>query len=513
MIYPWFILPLKNVFLADLGQITFFAVSFLAFYGLCRRLNIGREFSFYAAGLFSLTPNYFKQIEIAYVDVMVCAWFLAGVYFLTCFYQRKKLIDAALFSISLGMLIGTKTIALLYGGALFLVFIICLFRIKNKMIPYLLISLSLIILFGGYGYIRNFVDTGNPLYPMKVELLGREIFKGVYDKSNYGVRLISGDYSLSKILFHEGMGAGAIVFIIPGLLYFLYAIVRRKTDLLVSIIFSLPLVLFLLWRYLIPLANLRYLYPAIAVAYVAPFYFLQAYHKLKMAARVFTIICALAAAAEISSHLELVSSIALSLAVFFAFKPVYCWISGFKTKQWLIAGASLFLILYFLNINYNVNEFKRYPRMTEYSGLWPQACQAWQWLDENTGADNIAYVGRPVPFPLYGTNLKNNVFYASVNKTEPAMIHYFPDSRYRWGSDFLELHKNLEAQGNYRQHPDYEVWLDNLKKRKTDYLFVYSLHQTKETAFPLEDQWAMNHPERFGLSFSNPTIRIYRILK
>ena len=46
------------------------------------------------------------------------------------------------------------------------------------------------------------------------------------------------------------------------------------------------------------------------------------------------------------------------------------------------------------------------------------------------------------------------------------MIHYFPDSRYRWGSDFLELHKNLEAEGNYRQHPDYDVWLANLKKRK-----------------------------------------------
>ena len=72
------------------------------------------------------------------------------------------------------------------------------------MIPLFADFLSLIILFGGYGYIRNFVDTGNPLYPMKVELLGREIFKGVYDKSNYGVRLISGDYSLSKILFMKG---------------------------------------------------------------------------------------------------------------------------------------------------------------------------------------------------------------------------------------------------------------------------------------------------------------------
>ncbi len=513
LIYLSLILPLKNVFLADLGQLPFFALSFLALYGLCRRLGIGREFSFYAAGLFSLTPNYFKQLEISYVDVMVCAWFLAGVYFWVCFNQERRLRDAVLFSLSLGMLVGTKTIALLYAGILFFIFLLSLFKTKSKIIPYFLLSVSLITLVGGYGYIRNFMDTGNPLYPMRLELLGGEIFKGVYDKSNYSVRFISGDYSLSKIFFHEGMGAGAIVFIIPGFLYFLYIIVRRKANFLVSVIFSLPLVLFLVWRYLIPLANLRYLYPAIAAAYIAPFYFLRAQPKLKIIARVLTVICALAAAAEISTRMELAASFGLSLAIFFAFRPVSRWILNFKIKQWIIAGLTLYLLLYLLNINYNANEFKRYPRMTKYSGLWPQAAQAWQWLDENTKGDNIAYVGRPVPFPLYGRRLKNNVFYVSVNNTNPAMIHYFPDSRYRWGSDFLELHKNLEAEGNYRQHPDYEVWLANLKRRNTDYLFIYSLHQTKETIFPVEDEWAISNPESFSLAFSNPTIRIYKILK
>lgn len=513
LIYLALILPLKNVFLADLGQLPFFALSFIALYGLCRRLDIGREFSFYAASLFSLTPNYFKQLEISYVDVMVCAWFLAGLYFWVCFNQERRLRDVLLFSLSLGMLIGTKTIALLYGGILFLIFLLSLFRTKNKFAPYFLLSASLIVLIGGYGYIRNFMDTGNPLYPMKLELLGGEIFKGVYDKSNYSVRFISGDYSFAKLLFHEGMGAGAIVFIIPGFLYSLYTIVRRKANFLVSVIFSLPLVLFLVWRYLIPLANLRYLYPAIAAAYIAPFYFLRAQPKLKIIARVLTVICALAAAAELASHMELISAFMLSAILFFTCKPLCRFITTLRLKQWLIALTAGFFILYFLNLDYNANEFKRYPRMTKYSGLWPQAAQAWQWLDENTQGDNIAYVGRPVPFPLYGRRLKNNVFYVSVNNTDPVMIHYFPDSRYRWGSDFLELHKNLEAEGNYRQHPDYDVWLANLKRRNADYLFIYSLHQTKETVFPLEEEWAMGNPESFNLAFSNPTIRIYKILK
>ena len=177
----------------------------------------------------------------------------------------------------------------------------------------------------------------------------------------------------------------------------------------------------------------------------------------------------------------------------------------------MIVFTLLAVSLSLLNTDYRRNEYPRYISMVKYSGFWPEAVKAWEWLNNNTLGNNIAYVGRPVPFPLYGTDFKNNVYYASVNKTDPAMAHYFPNSRYRWGADFMELHKNLEAEGNYREHPDYALWLANLKKRKTDYLFIYSLHQTKETAFPIEDTWTRTHPEEFTLSFSNPTIHIYKI--
>jgi hypothetical protein len=151
--------------------------------------------------------------------------------------------------------------------------------------------------------------------------------------------------------------------------------------------------------------------------------------------------------------------------------------------------------------------------MVKYSGFWPEATMAWDWLNRNTKNNNIAYVGRPVPFPLYGTNFKNNVYYVSVNKIEPAKVHYFPNSYYRWGYDFLELHKNLEAEGNYRSQANYTIWLNNLMRRNTDYLFIYSLHQTKDIQFPLEDMWAKNNPDKFTLVFINRTIHIYKIIR
>jgi hypothetical protein len=149
--------------------------------------------------------------------------------------------------------------------------------------------------------------------------------------------------------------------------------------------------------------------------------------------------------------------------------------------------------------------------MVKYSGFWPDAAKAWFWLDQNTKGDNIAYVGRPVPFPLYGTNFKNNIYYVSVNKTEPARLHFFKNSKYIWGYDGESMHKAFEENKNYRSMSDYQTWLNNLFKRNTDYLFTYSLHQTKSIQFPIEDLWASSHPEMFDLVFKNETIHIYKI--
>ena len=517
LIYLWLAYPLQNVFMADLGQVPFFVIGFIALYGICRSLGISREYSLYASCLFSITPNYFKQMEIAYVDVMACAWFLACAYFLLNFYYQNKPRDAVFFSFSLGLLIGTKTTALPYAALLFVIFTFLLFKLycfrkPRSFILYLALSVLLITAIGGYGYIRNFIQCGNPFYPLQVQFLGHTFFKGVYyGKSVYTAHIAPGTYALGKILFHEGMGAGLIIFVIPGIILCLINIARRSLSIEKIFTSLIPVALYLIWRYVIPLPNLRYLYPGLALAYAVPFIVLSKNGHYKIAVRILVILCFLASAAEISNRLELISSLFLSAALFFSGQNILSFLSRLRVSTWLIIITFSAFGLYFLNIDYNKNEYKRYASMVKYSGFWPDATAAWRWLNENTTGNNIAYVGRPVPFPLYGTNFKNNVFYVSVNKTDPAMVHYFPDGNYSWGADFMELHKNLEQAGNYREHPDYNVWLANLKRRNTDYLFVYSLHQTKEIAFSIEDTWSKNNPDKFRLAFNNSTIHIYKM--
>ena len=60
----------------------------------------------------------------------------------------------------------------------------------------------------------------------------------------------------------------------------------------------------------------------------------------------------------------------------------------------------------------------------------------WRWLNENTGSGkHVAYTGRSEIYPLFGTKLKNHVFYVSTND-KPAMPHYFSDGLYRKEKNF-----------------------------------------------------------------------------
>ena len=518
LFFLWLILPFKSVFLADVGQIPFFILTFLATYSIARKVNLNRESSFYTASLFLIIPNFFKQLQIAYVDVMVAALFLTCLNSLFLLSRDFSLKNLLVWSLSLGLFLSTKTIALPYAALLFLPFIYL--SLKNLSRPYLFIPcVFIVIAVGGFSYIRNFIETGNLLYPLDLNLFGRHILKGVIDTNAYRAHFRVEDYRLSKLLFHEGLGLQSLLFILPSAFLALpVALIKRRKTLNFNLAYFLvlPILIYLVYRYIIPLANTRYLYPLLGTGMILGFYTMGILGIPRRIINTLAAICVLASIPELAKRQELIVSVILAFLLFFLLPPFIKYI-----KQRCMIRKRLFiylplvfgiLVLALLEKDYVTNEYPRYITMIKYSGFWPEAARAWNWLNENTQGNNIAYVGRPVPFPLYGANFKNNVYYVSVNKTEPAKIHYFPKSHYYWGYDFRTLHRNLEEKDNYRSDADYSVWLDNLNHRNTDYLFVYSLHQTKDIEFPLEDAWAKANPGKFSPVFTNGTIHIYKIV-
>lgn len=515
LFFLWFILPLKNVFLADLGQVPFFIAAFFAVFAISRKIGLGREYALFSATLFSLIPNYFKQLRIAYVDIIVASLFLITLNFIIQASKERSLSRLFLASLSLGLMLGAKTTAMpLALFLMLLLLVIILFNFRDRIVSVAAVAIVGIIMFGGYSFIKNIILTGNPLYPLNFQLFNLTLFQGVVDNSVYRTAIRPGDFSLAKLLFSEGLGAQTLLLVLPAILAgpVIFFIKRKSINFILAYLLVLPVLLVLVFRFVLPLPNIRYVYALFAVGMIIAFYLLTLFKVPKILTYSLVFVCVLVSIAENAKRLELVFSLVLTVLFFILLPFLLKYVGKKPLKIWIfLTVVLLFPTLILFEKDYTKHEFSRYVTTTKLSGYWPDAARAWEWLNNNTDGNNIAYIGRPVGFPLYGTNFKNNVYYVSVNKVEPAMLHYFPDSKYIWGFNGNQVFRNFESPQNYRGNADYNVWLGNLKNKKIDFLFIYSELIKKTDDFPIEDKWAMAHPEIFDLVFKNNAIHIYRI--
>lgn len=515
LFFLWFMMPLKNVFIADLGQVPFFLLAFLSIFGILRKLEVNKELSFYAAALFTITPNVFKQIEIAYVDVMFAALFLSSLNFLLAFNRELDKKNLFLWAVSFGLFVGTKTSAIVYGIFPLAFFILILAasvkKLKvNRIIMYLAAFAAVVILVAGFSYIKNVIITGNPIYPVEINLLGKKIFNGVMPFASYRTKWASGEFSIKKLLFSEGMGPQFLIVLIPSLFLLLpNLLIKRRNALKRESMFfiSLPFLLYASFVFFMPQLYVRYLYCFLGAGYIASMYLA---HKVNFpigVTRGIVALCLIASAFELSGHGELISSLLASLFIFLAARNLL------KARLNFVSRIALFLVffgaMYYSNIYYNKNEFKNYLQHTSFP---KEDKEAWAWLNQNTTGNRIAYAGIPHVLPLYGTNFKNDVQYVSVNKTHPPKLHYFKNGRYLWQKDYMGMNKALQNPGNYREFPDYDAWVSNLKKERIDFLVIYTLHMIRnQNIFPFENDWAMAHPEVFEPVFNKNSVKIYRL--
>ena len=519
LFFLWFMLPLKNVFLADLGQVPFFFIALIAIYGICRKFNVSKVYSAYAALLFIITPNVFKQLEIAYVDVMVAALFLGALYFLFALRQRFSLSNTVAFSLYFGAFIGTKTSAIIYGSFLvfFFLAVVVTSGFKKKFwregFIYASVFFLLTVALGGYTYIRNLVVTGNPLFPADISVFGTHLFKGVMPFATYRAHWTPDDFNWSKFLFGEGMGGQFIIFVLPSVLLAIPFFLKKQKGRLSFaqwFILGLPIALYLSFNFLMPQYWVRYLYPFLAAGFIVAG---LVWEQLKVRRGVIAFLvfaCIMASAGELSGHLELFISLLLSAAFFVLLPRLLCLRLGRTGKVVLLVLA--FFALSSANRDYDAREFDRYANPIMYRSPYVKGDpQAWKWINDNTKGVKIAYAGIPHMLPLYGTHFKNDVQYVSVNWTHPVKLHYFPDARYTWDTDYLKVIKSLENRGNFRENPDYGAWRNNLHSENISYLVVYSFRRLKEFHFPLEEDWASSHPEAFEPAYSNDAVRIYKV--
>jgi hypothetical protein len=200
VLFAWPTVLLHRDSLTDTVQIGLALIGALAVGGLARWAGASGPNAVTAAALFILTPIVLTQANVDYNDVAVAAMLLAGLYFGARYLSAGPFLFAPanagppqsafllLAAISAGFLLGTKVNGILLAGVVVLLLFAQLATAAargrlsvGRAAAGVGIVFGAILLLGGYWYARNWVQTGNPLWPVKVDGL----FQGPRSSHDY----------------------------------------------------------------------------------------------------------------------------------------------------------------------------------------------------------------------------------------------------------------------------------------------------------------------------------------
>lgn len=516
LFYAWLMLPLRNAFLADLGEAPFYIIGIIAIYLILKKYEVNNRIALLSGFLWALIPNIFKQLKTgSLIDVICSVLFLLVFYTLLLLRQNFTFRNVLLFGISVGLLVGSKITNFIWLAAFVPFICYLLFRAAkvhklslSKILASLGIITAMIVLFGSYIYIKNYYFTGNPLFPVSLKIFGKTIFAGLLDNATYAIHMAKNDkFDLMNILFHEGLGVQFVILILPctflPIIFYRYLKAKANLHREHLILFLTPLLMLILYVAFINVWRTRYLFVYFTLGLVTAVIFITKLLRKDKYLAFISFIAIFAAALELAKGHELVISILLSLFLFTAlviYKKQLVLFYKRKTfnKVMLIGLLAGVLFLVSFNHKYDREEFDRYPLSFSKKESWQRDLgKGWKWLNEQTkqGA-RIAYTGRSEFYPLFGERLKNSVAYVSINAKEVSPYN--------------------KPDGLCRQTRDFPAWIENLKKAKIEYLFAaLPCRENREVddpaKFPIEDEWASGHPQLFKLLFTNSLVHIYSV--
>ena len=483
---------LHSAYLAQAAQLPFLWIGLLALISTVRELGGTRAGALAAALAFLMIWEVWLQSAIAMVDVALASLFVAMLPFLIRLWRSPSRRDLVSLALALGLFVGTKSLALLFGLPLLIAGAWILWRQRDclpgaaSLVGWAGFCLSLVIATGGFWYLRNWIVTGNPIFPVEVQLGPLVLFDGIYTPAT--MREWEWHYSVwslndfARLLLSAGIG-----FVFAGMLAL--GLRRRQFD------WALAAVLLSIAWFVVPYQHSRFFMPFYAVLAIS----LGALSARTETRRLGAILLAVAIG---SSVLAWPDWTRFSVVAAFA---IGWFLPRFERVLPLRPIACLLVIALLVAMTANFFTYRtRYP---EY-GVSDDLDAAWTWVHENVEGAHFAYAGSNLPFPLTGRDLRNRVSYANVSLGVDARAHDFPAS---------ENAKTAEPV-IYRQGARYDAWLQNLRKLGVDRLFVSTLFPIVATnmesdpeGFPVERSWADSHPETFQPIYQNESVMLYRV--
>ena len=544
----WTFLPFRSDFFANLLNFPLFALFGMMTWKILRNFKVDKLTSTFASGIPFYMPVFLSQAGMPLVDLFFTISFAFTFYFLQEIYLNKNLksSDFLLFGLSLGLFIGTKYLGLVYGSVLiFAIFILTLKKVWNnklQIFKYAGIAIFGLMLTGSFFYLRNWFDSGNPLFPVNLSLFGYEVFEG-YRGSNQTLldtSLLANLNSKENLksffdyFYYLASPMGILSIFMPIILIFqvgLNAIFSRfkrfdfkdyATGIYLAIFGLLFFVIYLkapyTFRDLAP--NIRYAMPFLligtfSIAYTIDrikflkpiFYFLMSIYFI------YFLLFGIVMPPEfidirrrllidfnlIWSYKIYLMYVIAAIVSFFFFVQIL--LTRFKNKKYkiilltIILISSMFFRFKFLEFAYIEREkltnywasswFKEYPFNMD-------IVNASNWLNQNLISGEIAYSGFNFHYHFFGRNFKFKADYVNINEClECRYVDY----------------KNSED--SIRRNPNFENWFSNLEQLNKQYLVVNPNATYGVKSY--EYQWAKEFTNKFELVFQSNDVYIFKI--
>ncbi len=500
----WLMMPFQSDVLVRFAQMPFAILMLVSIARLGQNMGLTREISWASAFLVISLPDIARHTMVVENDLILAALLVVATTNVAQLWSRPDLRRLAVGAVALGLALGTKVLALPYVAVLSFIYIVAIAkgwqqRGWKRIGQYWILTVGLILILGGYSYLRNHVVMSNPFYPVIIRFGNQELLPGLYSvTTEWKVHHPYYPFDWLAFLFdsHTEFGWTIPLWILPGLGLSGWQLIQER-HFGSTIMFAWILLGLAIFWYILPYHFVRYLYAVLGWAIV-----LATWGWQKAIARQKVVVVTLALVAINAVSIPKFTSPWQSpeywiVAVIVVLVSSCLMLIGRRSPQATIRKAILggiATILICLNILwpsyvdlYKAHRFEQWQRQSRFLGTQPVA---WEYLATETLrlSATIAIVGTNVIFPLYGATLENRI------------VYIMPDGHltgYDWGRPY-------RPEGP----PNYDAWLTALAAEGVKY--VYVTPNVVTGGWPLEDKWAADRTDIFALVFWNESVHIWQ---
>lgn len=491
------------------SELPFALLSFVAVAAIARRLGVGRRGALLAAALYGALRLVAALAFAAGNDHVTAFCTLAALDAALACAERPRLGRFAYLGTALGLLVASKYLGIYNAITVLLVFAVAYVlrarqvraaavappqtddervnREPARLLPGAAVLLATLALAGGYTYLRNWVATGNPVYPQPVHVGGLQLFGG-REELSLGGRRGGEDSEIDVWSFLAGADnafAGFFPFtLLPAALLapILAAALRRWRD---AAVLALPAAFFLEFLYWTwDHRDVRYVFAGIALAAIAFAWLSERLGTAGAWIRIAT--CAVVLYRYVRwlgarGDWELLAAVTLVVAVVLGWRTWPRW--GGRARLAAKPGLAILVLTVALALGCSVARYQR-TKLAD-----SPAAMALERLTGGRGT-TVGYVGLNQPYLFFGGHLQNDV------RIVPRSFNLRAE-HYRWGG---------VPERPFR-HSTYARWIGVVKILGIQYVVV-----VRSPDEDPERTWMANHWDRFRRVYTDETTEVWKLL-